>query len=72
MNPEIEDRRARCAGLMHDTINQISTVMSIAQNCLYNQEMSPEVQAEIKRIIQAMRDVSNNVKHLAEILDEDD
>jgi hypothetical protein len=71
MSSDLNDPNARRAGLMHDTINDISTVMSIAQNCLMNQELSPEIQADLKRLVQTMRHVSDNIKHLAEILDEE-
>lgn len=57
--------------LMHDTINQISSVMSIAQFCLISKEMSPEVQSDMKRIVKTMRQISDNLRRLSEIWEED-
>ncbi len=57
--------------LMHEIINHISTIISIAQLSLISKEMSPEVQADMKRIIQTVRQMSDNLKQLAEVLDED-
>lgn len=71
MSSDLNGPSARYAGLMHDAINDISTVMSIAQNCLMNQELSPEIKADIKRMVQTMRQVSDNIKQLAEILDDE-
>ncbi len=66
----VDDPGITCSVLMHDTINQISTIISIAQFGLISKEMSPEVQADMKRIVATMRQVANNLKRLAEILDE--
>lgn len=57
--------------LIHDTINQVSTIISIAQLDMLSKDMSSEVKADMKRIIQTMREVSGNLKRLAEILDEE-
>ncbi len=57
--------------LMHEIINHISTIISIAQLSLISKEMSPEVQADMKRIIQTVRQMSDNLKQLAELLEED-
>ena len=56
---------------MHDTINDVAAVLSIAQFYLISKEMSPEIQGDMKRIVQTMRQVSSNLKRLAEILEED-
>ena len=58
--------------LMHETINHISTIISIAQLSLISKEMSPEVQADMKRIIETVRQMSDNLKQLAELLEEGD
>jgi len=64
-----DDASPPYALLMHDTINQVSTIISIAQLDMLSKEMSPEVKADMKRIIQTMREVSGNLKRLAEMLD---
>lgn len=71
MDSDLNDHNARRAELMHDTINDIATVMSIAQNCLMNQGLSSETQADLKRIVQTIRQASDSIKQLAEILDEE-
>jgi hypothetical protein len=58
--------------LMHDTVNDISTILSIAQNSLLNREMPAEVQADLKRIIQTARQVAVNLRAIAEILEEEE
>jgi hypothetical protein len=44
--------------------------MSIAQFCLISKEVSPEVQRDLKRIIETTREVATNLKRLAETLEE--
>ena len=58
--------------LMHDIINHVSTIMSISQFALISKDMSPELQVELKRIVTTSRTLSADLKHLAEILDEED
>ena len=64
-----DDASPPYALLMHDTINQISTIISIAQLDMLTKDMSSEVKADMQRIIQTMRQVSDNLKLLAEMLD---
>ena len=72
MSPEADESAVTPSTLMHDTINQVSTIMSIAQFCLISKEISPEVQMDLKRIIEVARQVADNLKHLAEILEEEE
>ncbi len=58
--------------LMHATINNLSTIISIAQFNLLSEAMSPKLQEELKRIIQTAREASTNLKALAEIIQEDE
>jgi hypothetical protein len=69
MSPQTELTPAK---LMHATINQLSTIVSIAQFNLLSEEMSPKLRDELKRIIQAARDASTYLKQLAEILPEEE
>ena len=57
--------------LMHETFDHLSTIISIAQFCLINEDLSPKLQADMKRIIQTTHETSNHLKHLAEFLLED-
>jgi len=66
-----DDASPPYALLMHDTINQVSTIISIAQLDMLSKDMSSEVKADMQRIIQTMRLVSGNLKRLAEMLDEE-
>lgn len=58
--------------LMHETINDISTIMSIAQLCLITKEMSPDVREDIKRIVETGRQMSDKLRLMAEVLQEED
>ena len=56
--------------LLHDALNHVSSIISIAQFCLISKEASPEVQRDLKRIIETTREVATNLKRLAETLEE--
>lgn len=58
--------------LLHDTLNQISSIISVAQYCLISKEVSPEVQEDLKRIVEMTKEVAGSLKHLAEILEEEE
>jgi hypothetical protein len=68
---EIEDLPDPGA-LLHDTLNQISSIISIAQYCLISKEVSPEVAEDLKRIIETTKEVAVNLKLLAETLEEEE
>lgn len=57
---------------MHDTLNQVSSVISIAQYCLISKEVSPEIQVDLKRIVEMTREIAANLKRLAETLEEEE
>lgn len=58
--------------LLHDTLNQISSIISVAQYCLISKEVSPEVQGDLKRIVEMTKAVAANLKRLAETLEEEE
>ena len=58
--------------LMHETINDLSTMMSIAQLCLITKEMPPDIREDIKRIVETGRQMSDKLKLMAEVLQEED
>ncbi len=72
MNSETNKPGPVFAILMHETINDISTIMSIAQLCLITKEMSPDVREDIKRIVETGRQMSDKLKLMAEVLQEED
>jgi hypothetical protein len=57
--------------VMHDLLNHVSAIMSIAQFALISKEMSSELRADMERIVQNTREVTACIRHLAEILDEE-
>jgi len=58
--------------LLHDTLNHLSSIISVAQYCLISKEVSPEVRGDLKRIVEMTKEVAANLKHLAEILEEEE
>ncbi|GIK44047.1 MAG: hypothetical protein BroJett011_78800 [Chloroflexota bacterium] len=58
--------------LLHDTLNQLSSIISVAQYCLISKEASPEVRGDLKRIVEMTKEVAANLKHLAEMLEEEE
>jgi len=58
--------------LMHETIDQLSTIISITQFSLMSEDMSPKLQEDLKRVIQAARNAADHIKHLGEILREEE
>ena len=71
MIPEIDDF-VPPGELLHDTINQLSSIISIAQYCLIGREVSSEVQDDLTRIVEMTKDAAANLKRLAEILEEEE
>lgn len=71
MASEIEDFIAP-GELLHDTLNQLSSIISIAQYRLINDEVSPDIATDLKRIIEMTREAATNLKRLAEILEEEE
>jgi hypothetical protein len=72
MSPETNRPGPVFSILMHETLNDISTIMSIAQLCLISKEMPPDVRQEIKRIVETGREMSEKLKLMAEVLQEED
>jgi hypothetical protein len=72
MSPEASKPGPVFSILMHETLNDVSTIMSIAQLCLISKEMPPDVRQEIKRIIETGREMSHKLKLMAEVLQEED
>ncbi len=58
--------------LMHETVDQLSTIISITQFSLMSENLSPKLQEDLKRVIQAARNAADHIKHLGEILREEE
>lgn len=58
--------------LMHDTLNDMSTILSIAQFCLISRDMSPELRIEVERIVDTGKEMSDKLKRMAEVMQERD
>ncbi|NJN95873.1 MAG: hypothetical protein HC875_18090 [Anaerolineales bacterium] len=58
--------------ILHDTLNQVSSIISVAQLCLISKEVSPEIQHDLKRIVEMTKAVAANLKRLAETLEEEE
>jgi len=72
MTAQTEQAPATPSKLMHQTVDQLSTIVSIAQFDLISADMSPKLRDDLGRIIQAAREASEHLKQLAEILREED
>ena len=57
---------------MHETFNHLSTIVSIAQYMLMNEELSPKLREDLNRLIASAHGISHNLRQLAEILQEDE
>ena len=57
---------------MHDTLNDISTILSIAQFCLISKEMSSELRLEMERIVDTGKQMSQKLKQMAEVIQQQD
>lgn len=71
MTSEIEEDLPPGA-ILHDTLNQVSSIISVAQLCLISNEVSPEIQRDLKRIVEMTKEVAANLKRLAETLEDEE
>ncbi len=58
--------------ILHDTLNQISSIISVAQLCLINKEVSPDLRHDLKRIVEMSKEVATSLKLLAETLEDEE
>jgi hypothetical protein len=71
MSPEANNSLTP-ARILHNIISDVSTIMSISQLALINhKEMPPELQTDLKRIVEKARHLSTHVKDLADVLEEE-
>jgi hypothetical protein len=72
MTSEVEETPSSPSKLIHETIDQLSSIVSIAQFALISQELSPKLQEDLKRIIQAAHGAAGHINDLSDMLREGD
>ncbi len=72
MSSNSNESKATFSILMHDTLNDISTILSIAQFCLISKEMSSELRLEMGRIVDTGKQMSEKLKQMAEVIQQQD
>ena len=72
MTSDAEQTPTSYGKLMHETVDHLSAIISIAQFYGMSEDLPSKAQADMKRLVQFAREVSNNLKLLAEILPEED
>ncbi len=70
MTTDAEHTSTTPSKLLHETIDQLSTIISIAQFSLITEELSPKTENDFKRIIQTARDAAEQIKQLSEMIRE--
>lgn len=70
MATDVEQTPNSSSKLMHETIDQLSTIVSIAQFALISEDMPPKLQEDLKRIIQAAHGAANYINDLGDMLRE--
>ncbi len=72
MNYEL-DKVIAASHIMHEILNNVSSIMSISQLAIINhRDMPPELEGEMKRIVETSHQLSANIRTLADVLDEED
>jgi hypothetical protein len=56
--------------LVHETVDQLSTIVSIAQLVLISNNLSPQLKDDLKRIVQAAREAADRVQELSDFVRE--
>jgi hypothetical protein len=72
MTTEVDQTPKTPSKLIHETVDQLSTIVSIAQFALISEELPPKMQDDLKRIIQAARGAADHVKDLSDLVREGD
>jgi signal transduction histidine kinase len=54
--------------LAHETIDKLSSIVSIAQFALISEDLSPKLQEDLKRIIQAAHSAAEHINDLSDML----
>ena len=72
MTSDAEQTSTSYGKLMHETVDHLSAIISIAQFYGLNEDLPSEARADLKRLVQIAHEISGNLKHLAEILPEEE
>lgn len=70
MNSNNDQSKAAISVLMHDAINDITTILSIAQFCLISKKMSSDLRVEVERIVDTGQQMSEKLGRMAEFFQE--
>jgi hypothetical protein len=71
MSSKSNSQKSAFSVLMHDTLDDVSTILSIAQYCLIFKEMSPEVRTDMERIVETGRNMSNKLKQMGQVVQDE-
>ncbi len=66
-----QSEKEKFAILTHEILNDVATVLGIAQLNLATKEMSPQLRAEFQRIVKVGISMADKLKQIAEALQED-
>ncbi len=72
MTTDVDQTPQSPSKLMHETIDQLSSIVSIAQFALITEELPPKLQNDLKRIIQAAHGAANHINILGDMLREEE
>jgi hypothetical protein len=70
MPTEVDQTSKTPSKLIHETVDQLSTIVSIAQFALITEELPPKLQDDLKRIIQSARGAADHIKELSDLVRE--
>jgi hypothetical protein len=72
MTSDTEQGSTSYGKLMHETVDHLSAIISIAQFYGMSEDLPSKARTDMKRLVQIAHKVSDNLKHLAEILPEEE
>lgn len=70
MTTDVDQAPNSPSKLMHETIDQLSSIVSIAQFALISEDLTPKLKEDLKRIIQAAHGAANHINDLGDMLRE--
>jgi len=70
MTTDVDQTPQSPSKLMHEAIDQLSSIVSIAQFALISEELPPKLQDDLKRIIRAAHGAAGHINDLGDMLRE--
>jgi hypothetical protein len=70
MTTELDQTAKTPSKLVHETVDQLSTIVSIAQFTLISNDLPPKLRDDLQRIVQAARDAAGHVQELSDFVRE--